>query len=151
VTILVFLDGVLRTENKVPIFDGLSIYRALNENATVYIVCDDDKEADRWCKEHKVADVDGFISNNKVGDFDNKNFLKIQHVQSSGPVEFVVTSDVDLATTCLENGIKTLLFVHPVYLSAKFRPDGRSGRKSWDDLLSEFDHQINMRIGDKRK
>jgi hypothetical protein len=144
------MDGVLRTENRVPIYDGLTLYRSLNPHGTIFLACDDDKEALRWTKEHSVDDVDGFIPNDRVGNYDNRNFLKVQHVQSSGPVEFVITSDVDLATMCLENGIKTLLFLHPTYFSAKFRPDGRSGRKSWDDLMQELDHQINMKLEDKR-
>jgi hypothetical protein len=145
-----FLDGVLRSENKTPIFEGVSLYKALNVNGLVTIACDDQEEANRWCKEHKLVDIDGFISNKTVGEYEDKDFLKIQHQQASGPLHLIVTADMDLAVKCLENGIKTLLWLHPVYLSAKFRPDGRDGRKSWDAVVSELDRQVKLMLEDDR-
>lgn len=62
----------------------------------------------------------------------------------------IVTADMDLAVKCLENGIKTLLWLHPVYLSAKFRPDGREGRKSWDAVVGELDRQVQLMLEDDR-
>jgi len=145
------MDGVLRSNNKVPIYEGVSLYKALNVNGSVFIACDDQEEALRWCKEHKLNDVDGFISNKTVGEYEDKDFLKIQHQQSAGPVYMVILADVDLATKCLQNGIKALLWLHPVYQSAKFRPDGRVGRKSWSDLVGELDKQVDMMLEDDRK
>ena len=148
--IVVFMDGVLRSETRVPIYEGISLYKSLNVNGTVMIACDDQEEAMRWCKEHRLVDSDGFISNATVGDYENKDFLKIQHQQAISQVHLVITANVELATKCLENGIKTMLFLNPVYMSAKFRPDGRTGRKSWSDLVGELDRQVNMMIEDNR-
>jgi hypothetical protein len=145
-----FLDGVLRSENKTPIFEGVSLYKALNVNGLVTLACEDQEEANRWCKEHKLVDIDGFISNKTVGEYEDKDFLKIQHQQASGPLHLIVTADMDLAIKCLENGIKTLLWLHPVYLSAKFRPDGREGRKSWDAVVGELDRQVQLMLEDDR-
>lgn len=114
------------------------------------LACEDQDEAARWCKEHKLTEVDGFISNKTVGEYEDKDFLKIQHQQASGPLHMVVTADLDLALKCLENGIKTLVWLHPIYLSAKFRPDGRKGRKSWDALVQELDRQVDLLMEDKR-
>lgn len=149
-SIIVFMDGVLRTETRVPIFEGIYLYKSLNENTTITLACDDAEEAQRWCKEHKLKDVDGFISNKSVGDYENKSWLKIQSQMAAGPIYMVVTADIDLAKTCLENGVKVFLFIHPIYLSAKFRPDGRSGRKSWDALVGELDKQLELKVEDKR-
>lgn len=135
---------------KVPIYEGISLYKALNVNGIVAVACDDQEEAQRWCKEHKLSDVDMFISNKTVGEYDDKDFLKIQHQQASGPLHFVVVADVELATKCMQNGIKTLLWLHPVYQSPKFRPDGREGRKSWGDLVGELNKQIDMLMEDDR-
>jgi len=150
VAIVVFIDGVLRSESKVPIFEGISLYKSLNANGLVMLACDEQDEAARWCKEHKLTEVDGFISNKTVGEYEDKDFLKIQHQQASGPLHMVVTADLDLALKCLENGIKTLVWLHPIYLSAKFRPDGRKGRKSWDALVQELDRQVDLLMEDKR-
>jgi hypothetical protein len=145
-----FLDGVLRSENKTPIYEGVSLYKALNVNGLVTLACEDQEEAKRWCKEHKLTEIDGFISNKTVGEYEDKDFRKIQHQQASGPLHLIVTADMDLAVKCLENGIKTLLWLHPVYLSAKFRPDGREGRKSWDAVVSELDRQVQLMLEDDR-
>lgn len=148
--IIVFMDGVLRSDSRVPIFEGLALYKSLNATGTVKIACDDAEEAARWCKEHKLSDNDGFVSDSSVGEYKDKDLLKVQHVQAQGPLHLVITADVDLATRLLEKGVKTLLFLHPIYFNAKFRPDGREGRKSWDDLVGELDRQVNMLMGDKR-
>jgi hypothetical protein len=151
VAIVVFLDGVMRSPtSKVPIYEGISLYKALNVNGMVAVACDDEAEAQRWCKEHKLTDVDVIISNKTVGEYEDKDFLKIQHQQSTGPLHFVVLADVDLATKCMQNGIKTLLWLHPVYQSPKFRPDGREGRKSWGELVGELNRQIDMQLEDDR-
>jgi hypothetical protein len=144
------MDGVLRSDSKVPIYEGISLYKSLNVNGTVMLACADQDEAARWCKEHKLTDIDGFISNKTVGEYEDKDFLKIKHQQASGPLHLVVVADIELAKTCLQNGIKTLLWLHPVYLSPKFRPDGRVGRKSWDDLVGELDRQVELMAEDNR-
>lgn len=149
-SIIVFMDGVLRTDTKVPIFEGLYLYRTLNENTTVLLACSDEQEAARWCKEHKIKDVDGFIGDNKVNAVDDKDWLKIQLQQSAGRIYMVITPDLDLAKTCLENGVKVLAFLNPVYMSQKFRPDGREGRRSWDAVVGELDKQVNMLMEDER-
>jgi len=150
VSIIVFMDGVLRTETRVPISEGIYIYKSLNVNTTITLACDDQEEAARWCKEHKINDVDGFISNKSVGDYENKDWLKIQGQMSTAPLYMVITSDFELAKTCLENGVRVFLFISPTYLSAKFRPDGRVGRKSWDALVNELDKQLELKVEDKR-
>lgn len=149
-SIIVFMDGVLRTETRVPISEGIYLYKSLNMNTTVMLACDNQEEAARWCIEHKLDDVDGFISNKSVANYENRDWLKIQSQMSAAPIYMVITSDLDLAKTCLENGVRVLSFIHPIYLSAKFRPDGRSGRKSWDALVGELDKQLELKMEDKR-
>lgn len=149
-SIIIFLDGVIRNETKTPIFEGISLYRALNADATVVFAVSDEEEATKWCLQHKFQDVDGYIDDSKVKTKEDKNFAKIEHIRSAGTVFFVVTADVDLAKKCLEHGIRTLLFIHPIYMSHKFRPDSRTGVKSWSEIESELDKQIEMLAEDKR-
>jgi hypothetical protein len=151
VAIIVFMDGVMRSPtSKVPIFEGISLYKSLNVNGIVALACDDQEEAARWCKEHKLTDVDSFISNKTVGEYPDKDLLKVKHQQTSAPIHLVITADVEFSTTLLENGFKTLLFLHPIYLNAKFRPDGRDGRKSWNELVGELDRQVDLMKDDTR-
>ena len=151
-SIVLFMDGVLRTDTKVPIFEGVSVYRALNNGTKVVLAVDDEKEAVRWCKEHRFIEIDGFIDNVGLEAIHphEKDFAKVQKVQSQGPIFLVVTCDLELAKICIENGIRVFLFLHPKYLSHKFRPDGREGRRSWDDIQIELDRQIELIAEDPR-
>ena len=144
------MDGVIRSSGKSPIYEGISLYKSLNVNGTVMLACDEQDEAVRWCKENNLKEVDGFISNATIGEYEDKDVLKVQHQQAQGPLHLVLTADVELATKLIEKGIKTLLFLHPIYLNAKFRPDGRSGRKTWEALVGELDRQVDLMIDDKR-
>lgn len=148
--IVIYMDGVLRSEQRVPIYEGIALYKSLNANGVVMLAVEDQEEALRWCKEHRLNELDGFISDKTVGNYPDKEYLKVQHQQSSGPVYLAITADVELSKKLLENGVKTLLFLHPVYFNAKFRPDGRSGRKSWGELVGELDRQIDMSVEDNR-
>lgn len=148
--IIIFMDGVLRSAQRVPIFEGIALYKSLNVNGIVHLAVDDEAEAQRWCKEHRLKDIDGFISDKSVGNYENKEFLKVKKLQSSTPLDLVITADLPLAKDLLEAGVKTMLFLHPIYLNAKFRPDGREGRKSWQDIVDEMDRQLNMLLEDDR-
>ena len=67
------MDGVLRSSSKIPIYEGVSLYKSLNVNGSVFLACDDQEEAQRWCKEHKLDDIDGFISNKTVGEYEHES------------------------------------------------------------------------------
>ena len=62
----------------------------------------------------------------------------------------VVTADLDLATKLLQEGLDTLVFLHPTYLRPEFRPDGRQGVRSWAAIEAEMDKQIEMIKEDPR-
>lgn len=146
------MDGVLRTDTKVPIFEGISVYRALNNGTKVVFGVDDEVEASRWCKEHRFLEIDGFIDNKGLESVEpeRKDFAKVQKLQAQGPIFLVITCDLDLAKICIENGIRTFLFLHPKYLSHKFRPDGREGKRSWNDIQVELDRQVELIAEDPR-
>lgn len=149
-SIIVFADGVIRTDTRVPIFEGISVYHALNADAKVTLAFDDEEEAERWCREHKFLEVDDILSNDKFKFEQDKNFAKVKHLQSQGPVFLVVTADLDLAKKCIEHGVRVFLFLHPKYISHKFRPDSREGIRSWAAIQEELDRQIELRSEDKR-
>lgn len=149
-SILLFMDGVVRTETGVPIFEGLTVYHALNKLGPVFLACKDEKEAERWCREHKMTDVDGYYGDDRFAKFDDKAWAKIQYLQAQGQVYLVITADLTLAKRCLENGVKCLVSLYPKYLSPKFRPDGREGQKAWGDIVGELDKQLELLHGDDR-
>jgi len=56
-----------------------------------------------------------------------------------------------LAKKLLEFGFRVLMFLDPVYLDHKFRPDTRTGIKSWSDIKAEIEKQQDLYLEDKRK
>jgi len=150
VAVLMYMDGVLSNKG-VAIKDGLALYRTLKEKMAVIILCEDKEKADRWMRENKLNKVDNIVDHSIPGVTDDPNYRQAEWCRSQGPVDYVVTADVDLAKKLLEFGFRTLLFLDPVYLDHKFRPDTRTGIKSWSDIKAELDKQEDLYLEDRRK
>ena len=147
--VLLYVDGVLSNKG-VAIKDGLALYRTLQEKMAVILLCDDKEKTDRWLKENKLMKTDNIVDSKVPGVVDDVKFRQAEWCRSQGPVEYVVTADVDLAKKLIEYGFRTLLFLDPVYLDHKFRPDTREGRKSWSEVQAELDKQQDMYLEDPR-
>lgn len=147
--VLLYVDGVLSNKG-VAIKDGLALYRTLQEKMAVILLCEDKEKTDRWLKENKLMKTDNIVDNKVPGVVGDVKFRQAQWCRSQGPVEYVVTADVDLAKTLIEYGFRTLLFLDPVYLDHKFRPDTKDGRKSWAEIQAELDKQEDMYLDDPR-
>lgn len=145
-----YMDGVLSNRG-VAIKDGLALYRTLKETMAVIILCEDKDKADRWMRENKLNKVDNIVDQTIPGVVDDPAFRQAEWCRSQGPVDYVVTADVDLAKKLLEFGFRTLLFLDPVYLDHKFRPDTRTGVRSWADIKAELEKQNDLYLEDKRK
>ena len=148
--IVIFVDGVLRSETGSPIYQGLALYRMFNEDVRVILLCDERAKTNRWLLEHKINNMDDLIDQDVPGVLDDPELEQVKYCRSQGKVELVVTADIDLAKKLLEIGLDTLLFLHPTYLRPEFRPDGRQGMKKWADIEEEIDKQIEMIKEDPR-
>lgn len=149
--VLFFMDGVLRRESdKSPIRDGVQLYKSLHEDVRTLILVDDKVEAERWMKQQNMAKkIDDLISESQPG-LEDLNLRKVQYVRSQGPVEFVVTDNVDLAKLLLEAGVTTYLFLSPKYMRPEFRPDSRKGVRSWEEITAQIDLQQDLYAEDPR-
>jgi hypothetical protein len=149
--VIFFLDGVLRKpKEKSPILDGVRLYKSLHEDVRTLIMVDDKEEAERWMRQNNMAKkIDDLISASQPGT-EHEGYRKVQYVRSQGPVEFVVTDDVDLAKLLLETGVTVYLFLSPKYMRPEFRPDGRTGSRSWADIEAELDRQQELFAEDPR-
>ena len=145
-----FVDGVLRSESGIPIYQGLALYRMFNEDVRVILLTDEREKTNRWLLEHKINKFDDLIDRNVPGVLEDPDIEQVKYVRSQGKVELVVTSDTELAKKLLEIGLDTLLFLHPTYLRPEFRPDGRQGIRSWAAIEEEIDKQIEMIREDPR-
>ena len=148
--IVMFVDGVLRSDMGSPIYQGLALYRMFNEDVRVVLLCDDRAKTNRWLLEHKINKLDDLIDHTAPGVIDDPDFEQVKYVRSQGKVELIVTADTDLAKKLLEIGLDTLLFLHPTYLRPEFRPDGRQGQRSWAAIEEELDKQLEMYKEDPR-
>ena len=148
--IVMFVDGVLRSESGSPIYQGLALYRMFNEDVRVILLTDEREKTNRWLLEHKINKFDDLIDRNVPGVLEDHDIEQVKYVRSQGKVELVVTSDTELAKKLLEIGLDTLLFLHPTYLRPEFRPDGRQGIRSWAAIEEEIDKQIEMIREDPR-
>ena len=150
-SILIFMDGVLRkTTDKSPMFEGLNMYRGLNEVNRVVILADDKERADIWFKSNTInAKLDDIVGPSKLVS-DNPKLQQVLDAQAKGKIDFVVTDDSDLARDLLERGIMTMVFLSPRYARPEFRPDAREGVKSWEKITEELDRQQGLYMEDAR-
>jgi hypothetical protein len=150
VAVLMFVDGVLRSHTGAPIKQGVSLYRTLKERTQVFILCSNLAKDDRWLKEQKINLVDSLVGPDVPMASEWLELRQVEHCRGRGPVDYVITSDTKLSAKLLEIGVTTLMFLHPTYLAEKFRPDGREGKKSWQQIEEEIIRQQEMYVSDPR-
>lgn len=148
--IVMYIDGVLRNQKKVAIPSGLKLYRILAETQSVILICDNKDLGDRWLRENKIGKIDNIVDKNVPAPSNDWEFRAADWIRSQGAIDYIITADTDLATRLLNAGFRVMVFLEPIYLDHKFRPDSREGRKSWDDLKAELDRQDDLLLEDKR-
>lgn len=147
-----FIDGVLRNPiTNAPIPQGMRLYRTLKEKGRVLLLCSHKEKDDRWLRENKTNLVDDLVGLEMTAGYDWPELRQVEYCrgQQSG-VDIVVTSDAELAAKLLEIGLPTLMFLHPIYLAEKSRPDGRQGARSWEKIKEEIVKQQETYLEDHR-
>jgi len=150
-SVLVFVDGVIRrpADHSI-ILDGSAIYKSFNENYRVLLITDDKEKTDIWLKKQNLAKkIDDIvqIEDSPLGD---NAFRTVERERSKGKIDFVMTDDVELTRKLIEAGIPTLVFLNPRYTRPEFRPDTRTGVKSWEAITDEMDKQQEIYREDVR-
>lgn len=148
--ILMFVDGVLRSSTGSPIRQGFSLYRTLKEKDQVFLLCSHKVKDDRWLRENKINLVDDLVGPDLPSTTEWVEWRQVEYCRGRGQVDYVVTSDPKLAAKLLESGITALMFLQPIYISERFRPDSRDGRRSWRDITDEISRQQALYAGDHR-
>ncbi len=147
---LMFVEGVLRTPKGGPIYQGLALYKLLNENNKVILLCDNKTKDDIWLRQHKINKLDDLIGTDIPGITDFPSWRQVEYVRAQGPVEMVICSDPVLGKRLLEAGITTLMFLQPSYITEGFRPDSKVGVKSWSAIVDEIVKQQEQFTEDPR-
>lgn len=145
-----FVDGVMRSQTGAPIPQGLNLYRTLKEKTQVFILCNHRERDDRWLREQKINLVDDLVGPDIPMSGEWIELRQVEYCRGRGSVEYVVTADTELAAELIGKGITTLMFLHPVYMAERFRPDSQEGKKSWHDIREEIVRQQEMYVSDPR-
>ena len=149
-TFLMFVDGVLRSHTGAPIYQGLGLYRMLNEHNRVVLLCSDKAKDDNWLKQHRINKLDDLVGRDIPAMTDDPEFRQVEYCRGMGTVEMVITSNSQLASRLLAVGVTTNLFLHPSYIKEEFRPDSKDGRRAWDDIVQEITKQQESFVEDPR-
>jgi hypothetical protein len=112
------------------------------------ILCGHKERAEIWLRENNILKNDDLISSEDLNIKDP--YRLVDYCRSQGPVDVVITADVELSKQLLEHGLPTILFLDPKYVRPEFRPDDPRGRKSWVDLQDELERQDEMYREDPR-
>jgi len=150
VATLMFIDSVLRNQQGSPIPQGISLYRILKEKGRVLILCNNKARDERWLRENKINLLDDLIDPDLPSVTEDPSWRQVEFCRGQWQIEMVVTADPELSAKLLNAGITTLMFLHPLYITEKFRPDSRQGVKPWKDIVNEISYQQESIVDDSR-
>jgi hypothetical protein len=145
-----FIDSVLRNQQGSPIPQGISLYRILKEKGRVLILCNNKARDERWLRENKINLLDDLIDPDLPSVTEDPSWRQVEFCRGQWQIEMVVTADPELSAKLLNAGITTLMFLHPLYITEKFRPDSRQGVKPWKDIVNEISYQQESIVDDSR-
>lgn len=129
--ILVALEGVLSSENKIPNRTGVLLYYSLVPHHRVAIFTSWDKEdAEHWLLSNGIIDYAELIDNSYELLGEELAPRQITVARSRHPVEMVLTGDPSLGAWAFENGISALVFAHSDSTPIGSRP----GMKPWNEI-----------------
>ena len=103
-TILVALDGVMRSDANTPIREGRILYDALVADGRVVLMCDQDKEkAEYWLAQYGIKGYAGLLTPSvTLTDDDPIRERQISVARSLGRVDMVIDSDPAVVEHCLD-------------------------------------------------
>jgi hypothetical protein len=133
-TILVALDGILRSDANTPIREGRILYDALVADGRVVLMVDEPSEkAEYWLKQYGIKGYAGLLSPSLLlTDDDPIRPRQIAVAQSLGRVDMVIDVDPETIVHCYDMDIPSMLFAHPKTTIPGFRPD--IARETWTEI-----------------
>lgn len=145
-TVLVTLDGVLRTDTGAPIPEGVRLVESLRDlGRLVLLVPGSRAEAEHWLRVHGVRAPDDVLDASvTLHEGDDLHQRQVTVARSRGAVDFLVSGDPDLVIHGISRGIASVLFSHPILTPPKHRPDNPR-RRSWEDIVSTMEKQAEYR------
>lgn len=127
--ILVALEGVLSSENKVPNRTSVLLYYSLVPNHRVAIFTSWSKEdAEHWLLSNGIIDYAELIDDSYALLDEDLSQRQITIARSRQPVELVLTADPVLTSWCFGKGIPSLCLAHSDSTPIRNQP----GLRNWN-------------------
>lgn len=146
---VITLPGVLQKTNEAPNPQGIALYRSLAATGRLAVLCGPDENKAEW-----------FLATNNLTDHVNlvpesleshptavgRRRSQIAALRAQGThIEFVVDPDPEVIAGLHEDGLATLLYLHPQFSQPSFRPDYKSEAKPWSQMVAVVDYQMKMK------
>ena len=138
-SILVSIEGVLRTETGDPIHEGLKLYRTMAQSYRVVLATDGTKEeAEHWLRSNLIAGYADIFDNKLAYEGQDLRLRHLSLLKGFGPVEMFIDCDADRCARAYAGGTLTLLFAAPKFIRTK------RSVKPWEDMKTELQRQREL-------
>lgn len=135
-SILIALEGVLRTESGDPIPEGIKLYRALAPHYRMVICSDLSRLAtEHWLKTNFIVDYSDVYDSSYAYEGLDLRERQLEYARTQGVVEMLIDGDADRCAHAVSVGVHSLFFAAP-----KFVRRNREVRK-WDDIIEVITKQ----------
>lgn len=144
-TYVITLHGVLQQPNGAPNPQGIALYGAFVDIGRVAVLGGLNREKDEWfLGTHNLTDHVDYVpelvekSPTELG----RRLAQIGTLRGKGTrVEIVVEPDPEVITALHEQGVPTLMYLHPAFSQPAFRPDYESVARPWATLVETVQYQ----------
>ena len=138
-TTIMAVEGVLRTDTKDPIPEGLKLFRTLVVSYRVILSTKSDrKEIEHWLKSNFIVDFANVFTSEDVHAAEPLRKRHINLAQQGGKMEMYIDSDPEDCAMALSMSVPSILFTTPKYFKSdrKIRP--------WDAITEEQERQKHI-------
>ena len=144
-TYAITLHGVLQQPNGAPNPQGMALYRALSTVGRLAILGGLDRAKDEWFLATQGLDdhVDFLPESIEKGPTElARRLAQIGALRAKGThIEMAVEPDPEVVAAIHEQGVPTLMYLHPRFTQPAFRPDYKSVAKPWNTLVESVQYQ----------
>lgn len=138
-SILVSIEGVLRTETGDPIHAGIKLFRTMALSYRVVFATDGSKEeAEHWLRANLIAGYADIYDNRMAYEGQDLRLRHLAVLKGQGPVELFIDCDADRCAKAYAGGTLTLLFAAPKFIRTKRTV------KPWEEMKTELQRQKEL-------
>ena len=139
-TVLISIDGVLRTDVGDPIHEGLKLFRTIVTTYRVALATDgSSEEAEHWLRANLLTGYAELYDNRLAYEGQDLRLRQLQLARASGNIELFIDCDVDRCASAIASGVTTILFTKPGFVRRKREA------KPWTEIKAEIDAQKQLK------